>query len=115
MRYIKYLFFAVTALVLITLALANRQIITLRVIPEGLGLNLWGDLSVQVPIFVAIFAGIAIGLLIGFIWEWFREYKYRSDANRQHKNVAQLEREIKRLKREKSNGDDDVLALLDDT
>jgi len=58
--------------------------------------------------------GIAFGLLIGFVWEWLREWKHRSAVRKEHKQVVRLEREVTRLKAEKNEGKDDVLALLDD-
>jgi uncharacterized integral membrane protein len=117
MRYIRYAFLASIAVILITLALANRSSVTLSLLPEELA-GLVGDSgSVQVPLFLVIFASIAVGLLIGFIWEWMREYKHRAEASRSRREVGKLTREVDRLKGSaaKAGGQDDVLALLDES
>ena len=113
MRYIKYLFLAVTGIVLITLALANRGFVTLQLLPTGLGEAVGYNSQIDLPLFVVIFGGIVAGLLIGFVWEWFREHKHRAEAARKSREVGQLEREMKRLK-DKPEHKDDVLALLEE-
>ena len=113
MRYIKYLFLAVIGIALITVALANRGFVTLRLLPEALG-NLFGYTGqIQLPLFVVIFGGIVVGLLIGFVWEWLREHKHRAAAARKAREVGQLSREVSRLK-EAPGQKDDVLALLEE-
>ena len=113
MRYIKYLFLAVLGICLITVALANRGAVTLRLMPEGMA-DLTGlSFQVQLPLFLVIFAGIVAGLLIGFVWEWLREHKHRAEAARKAREVGQLEREVRRLKASEGEGKDDVLALLE--
>lgn len=115
MRYIKYLFLALVAVALICVALANRDPVTLTLMPSAIG-NLVGlNMGLQLPLFVVIFAGVAAGLLIGFVWEWLREMKHRSELRQEHKQVVRLEREVSRLKADKHKDQDDVLALLEDT
>ncbi|MBY6091154.1 LapA family protein [Pseudooceanicola sp. 502str34] len=113
MRYIRYAFLAILAVVLVSVALANRQIVTLQLLPEGLARIAGQNPTIDLPLFLIIFAGILAGLLIGFIWEWLREHKHRAEVNRKQKEVGKLEREVKRLKGEKHQGKDEVLALLD--
>lgn len=118
MRYLRYLVFVVVGLVLIVLALANRAEVTLTLLPEQLaGLSVLAAFqqSVTLPLYVVLFGGIAAGLLLGFVWEWAREQKHRSYGRKEHKQVVRLEREVKRLKGEKHDGKDEVLALLEDT
>ena len=113
MRYIRYMFLAVIGLALIIVALANRELVTLRLMPEELAgvFGLSGSLSV--PSFLVIFAGIVVGLLIGFAWEWMREFKYRHDLSKKGKEVHRLEREVKVLKAKAGENTDDVLALIE--
>ncbi len=117
MRYIRYVFLAALAAVLVTFALANREIITMKTLPEGL-LNMPGasmaSYSVQVPVFLVLLFGIALGLAIGFVWEWMREHKHRADASRKKSEVRKLERELRRVKGQRDEGKDEVLALLDE-
>ncbi|SFR38849.1 lipopolysaccharide assembly protein LapA domain-containing protein [Litoreibacter janthinus] len=115
MRYIRYLFMAVVGLSLILVALANRGMVTIRVLPEEMAAYLGQPLSYELPLFVVIFGGIIVGLLIGFVWEWLREHKHRADARLQKREKERLEREVKGLKRKSNEGKDEVLALLDDS
>jgi uncharacterized integral membrane protein len=114
MRYIRYAFLAAIAIVLIVVALANREAATLRLLPEDMAGYVGQNFSYQLPQFVIIFLAIVVGLLIGFVWEWMREHKLRSGARQVEREKNKLEREVKGLKRKSNEGKDDVLALLDD-
>ncbi|KMW59891.1 Phosphate transport regulator [Candidatus Rhodobacter oscarellae] len=116
MRYIRYALLALIAIVLITLAVANRGPVTLRLLPEDIAnLVRWPEAAtgVTVPLFVVIFAGVVLGVLLGFVTEWIREHKFRAEAALGRRTAARLEREVSELKTDKHDGDD-VLALLDD-
>lgn len=112
-RLLRLAFLGLLALVLIALALANREIVTLRVLPPEAGEFLGFSWAVQMPLFLVIFAGILIGLLIGFVWEWMREYRIRSTAAQATRKAAHLEREVDRLKAKSEGPKDEILALLD--
>jgi uncharacterized integral membrane protein len=118
MRYIRYAILAAIAIVLIVVALANRATVTMHALPEGLaavpGLDVI-DHSIELPLFVVLFGGVLTGLLLGFVWEWIREHKHRAEAARKHSELRKLERELRRNKAGKTEGQDDVLALLDKT
>ncbi len=112
-RTLRYVFLAILAIVLMTVALANRAPVELRLVPDGMGAFLGLGAAVTLPLFLIIFGGIVAGLLIGFVWEWFREAKYRSNASTKSREVSRLERELAVLRDAKAEPDDDVLALLD--
>ncbi|MAQ86156.1 LapA family protein [Psychromarinibacter halotolerans] len=114
MRYIRYLILAVIAVCLITVALANREMVTLNVLPEQTSLLLGFNSSVTLPLFLVILGGVVIGLLLGFVWEWLREHKHRAEAAHQRREKEKLAREVTRIKHEKPGTSDDVLALLED-
>ena len=114
MRYLRYLLLAVLAIVLLTVALANRTPVTIRALPEDMGLFAGFTWSAQMPLFLVIFGGIVAGLLIGFVWEWLRETKHRSTATTKSREVARLEREVNRLRDTRAEPTDDVLAILED-
>lgn len=116
MRYLRYLFLLVLAIGLITIAVTNRQIVTLTLLPEAFAAPLGFNWQVDLPLFLVVFAGIALGLLLGFVWEWLREARLRGEAGRIKRESAKMQRELKRLKQReaKAAGQDEVLALLED-
>jgi len=114
MKYFRAVFLLILAIVLISISLANRDLVTLRLLPEGL-INLSGrQWQVELPLFVTVFGGIVAGLIIGFVWEWFREHKHRREATFQGREARRLEREVTRMKGEQGKQQDEVLALLED-
>ncbi|KIN61886.1 hypothetical protein Z946_742 [Sulfitobacter noctilucicola] len=114
MRYVRYLCIAVFAIALISVALANRGLVTLQVLPSEVAGWFAVTPQIQLPLFLVILGSIVAGLLVGFIWEWIREYGERAEKARLARETRRLEREIARLKGEKHQGKDDVLALLDE-
>jgi putative membrane protein len=112
-RYLRYLFLAGLALVLLTVALANRAPVAVRLLPDDLAALTGLTWAAELPLFLIIFGGIVAGVLIGFVWEWFREMKHRSTASVKSREVARLERELAVLRDSTSVPKDDVLALLD--
>ncbi len=114
MRYVRYLCIAIFALALISVALANRSIVTLQMLPQEVAGWFAVNPTAQLPLFLVILGSIVAGLLVGFVWEWIREYGQRAEAARQAREMRRLEREVARLKGEKHQGKDDVLALLDE-
>lgn len=113
MKYVKYLFLATLAVCLITTAMANASLVTLRLLPEALAQLTGLSWAIELPLFVVIFAGILAGLLIGFVWEWMREHKHRAEAAQKRQEVVKLEKELEKAKVEKAKSEgDEVLALL---
>lgn len=113
MRYLRYAFLALLAICLLTLALANRNVVTLTLLPEEIAAFAGFNASVSLPLFLVIFGGIVAGVVIGFVWEWFREHKHRAEAVTQRRERERLEREVHRLKPAAERQTDDVLALLE--
>lgn len=116
MKYVKYLFLALLAIVLVTLAIANRATVELKLLPLALTDLLGFQERVALPLYAVIFASILLGLMIGFVWEWVREWRIRRMAERRARELRVMERENARLRREKrvEQGEDEVLALLDE-
>lgn len=114
MRYIRYAVWGTLAAVLVSMSLANRESLTLALMPEPLAEYVgWNFVNTQ-PVFVVILASVGIGLLVGFILEWLREAGHRRAVNAKSREVQKLEREVSRLKTEKNKDKDEVLALLED-
>lgn len=110
MRYLRYSFYAVLMFVLVMLALANREIVTLSVLPEQLSAAL--PVSVRLPMFVVIMLSMLAGLMVGYVLEYFREHKQRREAAVRKREVEVLAREVDVLKKQAGSEEDDVLALL---
>jgi len=114
MRYIRYAFLGTLGIILISLSLANRGMVDLKLMPDELAELIGFNLGITLPLFVVVLGGIAAGLVIGFFWEWLREHKHRREAGQKTREVRNLEREVTRLKGEKHKGKDEVLAILDE-
>ncbi len=114
MRYIRYASIAIFAVALILIALANRGMVTVKLLPDEVAALAAMNPSYEVPLFIVIFGGIVAGLIVGFIWEWIREAKERMVAARQAREMQQMRTEIRRLKGEKHQGKDEVLAILEE-
>ena len=115
LRYRRYAFLVLVAIALVVLALANRGVVTVTLLPADLAA--WTGLtqSVELPLFLVILGAVIVGLLVGFVWEWLREHRHRADAGRQRRENHKLEREVQSLKGRQNEGKDEVLALLEDT
>lgn len=114
MRYVRYFCIAVFAIALIAVALANRGMVQLQLLPAEFAQLFALNPKIELPLFIVIFGGILVGVAVGFVWEWLREYGQRAEASRQSREMRRLEREIEQLKGERNAGKDDVLALLDE-
>ncbi len=115
MRYIKYAFLGLLAVCLVIVALANRDPVTLRLLPGELSGFLGYSWQLSLPLFLVVLLGLAIGLFIGFVIEWAREHRYRAEARRERREKERLAREVGRLRQPGAGGrGDDVLALLED-
>ena len=113
MRYLYYVFLLALALVLVTVAFANRDPVTLRMLPDELA-RFWPvGRTVTVPLFLVIFGSIVVGVALGFVWEWLREARFRSAAAREHRENTRLSREVERLKGASPESTDEILRLLD--
>ncbi len=113
MAFIRWVFLSIIGILLIFVALANRDPVVLRLFPAEFSVFLPVPPPIEVPMFLVMFGFIVLGLLIGFVWEWMRERRHRQQAVIQKRQVVKLEREVDGLKRQKAGDKDDILALLD--
>ena len=112
-RAIRILFLFLVGICLVVIAVANRSPVTLRLLPDELAGFFPSTPPIQVPLFLVIFGGIVLGLLIGFVWEWIREHKHRAEAAAKRSELARLETEAEKSKKDNSDSDDEILALLE--
>lgn len=113
LRYLKYLFLFTVALALILMAMANRETVTLEVIPADLAAWFGIQYAVQLPLFVVVLGAVVVGVLVGFVWEWLREHRYRVEAKTHKQAAKSLEREVTTLKGPAKGTQDEILALVD--
>lgn len=109
MRAIRTVFLLILAVILVVLALANRQ-------PVTLSLKFTDYLpgpSVTLPLFLVIVLVLMAGIAIGLIWEWLREASHRSEASGRAREIERLEREVRALRKDHAAPADEVLAILD--
>lgn len=112
-RYLRYAGLIALALVGLIIAMANRTLVTISLLPDDLaGLMTW-QARAEVPLFLVLALGVVLGLALGFIWEWLRERKHRKVARVQTRAVSKLERELASMKDQTFLPDDPVLALLE--
>lgn len=109
MRFIKYLLLAVILIAIVVLAVANRGPVTLRLLPDGL--SMFGQRSIELPMHLVGLALILTGMILGYIFEWLREHKHRRRAALKAREAAELDREVKTLRKAQAK-DDEVLALI---
>ncbi len=113
-RYVRLLFLGLLGLTLLTVAVANRAPVSVRLLPDDLAALTGLTWTTELPLFLVIFGGIVAGVLIGFVWEWFREHGHRATASQKSREVTRLERELAVLRDSTSVPQkDDVLALLE--
>lgn len=113
MRFIRLLFIIALAVILVAVALANREIVTLSLFPANLDRYVQGEWSINLPLFIVIFGAFAIGIVVGLVWEYLREAQLRREARHRSAEVARLEREVGSLRQQHASPRDDVLAIVD--
>lgn len=116
LRYLKMAFLVLVGLVLLTLALANRQMVSLQLLPNDMAAFLGFNYGLEMPLFLVILGGVVTGLVVGFVWEWLREHRHRAEAARARREAEKLGTELgkARAARTKVAGEDEeLLALID--
>ena len=88
--------------------------VDIKLLPQPVAELIGFNLAATLPLFVVVIGGIVAGLIIGFVWEWLREMRLRRDGSQKAREVRKLKREVTRLKGEKHEGKDEVLALLEE-
>lgn len=113
MRFLRLIFVLLLAVILVAVALANRETVTLSAFPANFGQYLGGRWSVDLPLFLVIFLAFALGMLAGLVWEWLRESHIRREARAQADRAARLENEVGHLRHRHAAPKDEVLAILE--
>ena len=86
-RIIVVVIFVPVAIVLVALAVANRQAPTFTLDPFNPG-N--AALSLQLPLFVMLFLALILGMVIGGVAAWLKQGRYRKEARAKRREVQTL-------------------------
>ena len=113
LRTIKLFILAIIMVALILIGVANRDPITVKMVPDGLAdLVPFATTTPPLPLFAIVAAAIVVGLLIGYIIEYLREAKHRRRAEAKSREASQLKSKVRDLQKKTGETEDDVLALL---
>lgn len=115
MAYLRIALSAVLAVLLATIALANRDFVAVQLFPDTIGSLVGFNFGFGLPLFILLGLAIGLGLMLGFIWEWLREHSYRAEAARLRRKVAALEGDLEEVQKAAPAvaQTDEVLAVLD--
>lgn len=111
MRIIKLVLLAAILVALVVLAIANRDPVSLHLLPDGMD-NVLPGASTELPLFVVILLSALAGVLISYLFEWLREHKHRRAAVEKTREAARLKRDMQRLRKDANRPEDEVLALV---
>lgn len=114
LRYLRYFFLGLIAVVVIYLALANRALVTVRLLPDHLASLLGRSAEWRMPLFLVIIGALAVGVLVGFTLEWVRGRVSRHRARVEARRAEELQQEVATLReRHPDETSDEVLAMLE--
>ena len=114
-RWLKLVSAFCAAVALVLMALANRNVVTLYLMPEDLAVFLNISAAFDAPLFLVLFAGILVGVMVGFFLEWLRAHSVRATALWQKCEVKNLHREMQILRGKDAKRGDDIIALIEAT
>ena len=113
MRYLRMIFVAVLAIALVTVSLANRQVVQVSLLPGQFASYVGHSWSAGMPLFLVIILALLAGMILGVIWEWLREAHLRQESARRASALTRLEHEVGGLRITHAAPRDEVLAILD--
>src|SRR4051794_28948601 len=104
MRTLKLIVLALILIALVVLALANREVVTLHLLPEGMAQVM--PLAVELPLYVVCLFAVVVGVVIGYLFEWLREHKHRRRATHKTREAARLSAEVERMRKATGRAED---------
>ena len=90
MKYLRYAFLALVLALCVTVALANRDPVTLALWPDTVTAFVGFGYSLTLPLFVIVGLAVGLGLVLGLIWEWLRERGQRVEGKKAQKELARV-------------------------
>tara|TARA_B100000686_G_C16131068_1_gene637428 strand:- start:214 stop:558 length:345 start_codon:yes stop_codon:yes gene_type:complete len=114
MKLFRSLIFVCTGGLIILLCLANQEMVTIRVLPDGFSLFNKGQFIAEFPLFLIILFFSFLGICFGACGEWVRANRNRRRARLERKEYKNLEKELLVARKKSKNGSEDLLAMLED-
>ena len=115
MRYIKLLVWVLVGVLLVVFALGNNQTVQVYLFPNIFSNTLIARSIFPMPLFIIVYLVLLIGVIFGFIFEYFRQYKYRLNLRKYKKEVNSLRAEVQELKSKTANVDLKILNKFETT
>jgi uncharacterized integral membrane protein len=100
-RLLAIVIFVPIAIVLVALAVANRQPVVLALDPFS---PAEPAASVVLPFYLFLLVALILGVLIGGIASWLRQSRHRREERRFRAELARREREVEDLRRRLADG-----------
>ena len=113
MRYVKLLVWVLVGVLLVIFALGNNQTVQVYLFPTFFKNTLIARSIFPMPLFIVIYLVLLIGVIFGFIFEYFRQYKYRLNLRKYKKEINSLQAKVQDLKSKTDNVDLKILNKLD--
>lgn len=91
-RFLLIVVFVPLAAILVSLAVANRELVAFTVDPFNPGNP---ALTLTLPLFIFLFLAIGVGMIIGSLATWIRQGRYRKLARQRAVEAENLRQAIK--------------------
>ena len=112
MRYFKLVAWVLVGLLLFIFALGNNQTVQVYLFPNIFSNTLIARSIFPMPLFIIVYVVLLIGVIFGFVFEYFRQYKYRLNLRKYKKEMNSLRAEVQELKSRTANVDLNILNKL---
>lgn len=89
-KFISWIVTVFVAVLLVALAIANRNIALLNLDPFP-----W---AVELPLYALLYAAAFIGLVVGALTQWWVDRRWRREARLRRRETAELRKELAALK-----------------
>ena len=93
-RYLRFIVLLPIGLAILGLALLNRATVKLTYWPEQFG----GELSLNIPLFVALIVALMVGIVTGSFTTWLTQGGHRRAERQYRREAERLKTESERLR-----------------
>ncbi|MER9946883.1 DUF1049 domain-containing protein [Mesorhizobium sp. M0047] len=93
-RFVLIVIFVPLAIILIALAVANRELVAFTLDPFNPGNP---KLTLTLPLFIFLFLALAIGMIVGSVATWVKQGRYRKLARQRGIEAENLRQAVSRV------------------